>query len=67
MICNKKLFPQANVINRNAPAYGRNSVLRHYNSRDEPKVGQGVVSVKRIPYSYHYCTTQLSLLLDLQI
>ena len=47
--------------NEKTAPYGSKGVLRHYHYRSHLKLGQGAVSVRRIPCGCQACTTQLSL------
>ena len=41
--------------------YGSKGVLRNYHYLLVPKLGPVIVSIIIIPWSWHYCTTQLYL------
>ena len=60
IIRNNKLFPSLNVINGKTLPYARKVILRHYHYRSDPKLGPGIVSIRRIPCSCQDCTTILS-------
>ena len=44
-----KRFPELDACNVNTYPYGRKVVIRNYNYRDDPKLGEVAVSVRRIP------------------
>ena len=56
-----KLFPYLNSINGKTSPYYRNGVLRHFHYRSDPKLGPGIVYLRIITCSCHYCITQLYL------
>ena len=61
------MFPSLNVINGETCPYISKGVLRHNHYSSYPKLGQGVVVVRRIPCSFQACTTQSSLPLDFKV
>ena len=50
---NKIFFPSLNVINGKTYTYVRKGIIRHYHYRSDPKLGPGIVSIIRIPCSFH--------------
>ena len=61
LIRNSRKFPPLNVINGKTPPYGRKGVLRHYQYRDDPNLGQVVVAVRSVLCSLHDYQIQLSI------
>ena len=59
MMWNNKLFPSLNVINGKTLPYVSKGILRHYHYRSDPKLGPGIVSIRRIPCNFHDCATIL--------
>ena len=57
----QQTFPSFNVVNRKSSPYGNKGILRHNHYRAYPKLGSGIVAIRRIPYSCHACTNILSL------
>ena len=57
----QKKNPSLNVIIGKTDTYGIKGVLRHNHYMSDPKLGQGVVDIRRIPCSINACTTQLCL------
>ena len=64
MIWKNKLFPSINSINGKTFPYASKGILRHYHHRYHPKLGLGIVSIRRIPCGCHACTAILSLFWD---
>ena len=64
---NNTLFPSLHVINGKPYPNGRKGVLRNHNYRSDPKLGPVIVEIRRIPCSFHDCTTKLSLPWDYTI
>ena len=58
---NNKLFPSLNFINGKSSPYGSKVILRDYHYRSDTKVGPGIVAIRIISCSCHYCTTKLCL------
>ena len=56
-----------NVNNVKTGPYKSNDILRYYHYSSDPKLGPWVVDIKIFPWSYHDCTTQLSLPWDSKI
>ena len=67
MRCNNNFFPSLNFNNGKTSPYGSKAILRHYRYCSDQKLGPGIVEVRIIPYSYHDCTTILSLSWDSKI
>ena len=61
IIWNNKLFPALNVINGKTLPYASKGILRHYHYQSDPKLCPGIVAIRRIPCSFHACTSILSL------
>ena len=61
---NNKPFLSLNIINGKSSPYGNKDNLRHYHYRSDQKLGPGIVVMRRIPFSCHYCTTILFLYWD---
>ena len=55
------IFSSLNVINGKTLLYGSKVIIRHYHYRSDPKLGPGIVAIRRIPCSCHACTTILYL------
>ena len=64
MTFKNKLFPSLNVIKGKILPNGSKGILRHYHYRSDPKLGPGIVAVRKIPCSCHACTYILSLSWD---
>ena len=45
-------FPSLNIFNGKIPPYGSKGVIRHYLHRDDKKLGQVIVTVKIVFYSF---------------
>ena len=56
-----------NFINGKTYPYGSKVILRHYNFQSDPKLGPGIVVIRRIPYNCHASTTILYLSWDSKI
>ena len=56
---NNKTFPPLNVIRGEISPYGSKGIIRHYHYRSDPKIGPGIVTIRRITFIYHVCTTIL--------
>ena len=63
----KKLFTSLNVINRKPAPCKRKGVLRHHTHLSYTKPGPRIVATRITTYSWHACTTQLSLPWDFNI
>ena len=48
------------LIEKTAP-YENKGILRHYLYCSDPKLGPGIVAIRRILCNWHACTTVLSL------
>ena len=64
---NNKLFPSLNVIKGKISPYCIEGIIIHNHYRSDPKLGPGIVAIRIIPCSCHYCTTILSLSWDSKI
>ena len=53
---NNKLFPSLNFIKGKISPYGIKGILRHYQYCSDPKLGPGIVIIRRITCSFHSCT-----------
>ena len=58
---NNKLSPSFNVINGKTSPYGIKENKRRYHYWSNPKLGPGIVAIRRITWSCHACTTLLFL------
>ena len=63
----KQKFPSLNVKNGKISPYGSKLVLRNYHYHSYPKLGPCTVAMRKIPCSFHACTTTLSLSWDSKI
>ena len=67
---NNKVFPvmnYLNFINGKPSPYGSKGVLIHYHYSSDPKLGLGIVTIRRITYTFHDCRTILYLTRDYKI
>ena len=53
---NKKLFLSLNVSNGKSSSYVSKDILRHYHHCSDPKLGPGIVVIRRIRCNCHACT-----------
>ena len=60
MIWKNKPFLPLNVIKGKISTCGSKGILRHYHSCSDPKLGPGIFTTRIIPFSFHACTTILS-------
>ena len=67
MRCNNRRFPSLNVLNGKTSQYGSKLILRHYRYLSDPKLGLGIVVIRRITCNYYTCTNILSLSWDSKI
>ena len=58
---NNKKFPSINAINSKTSPYGSKNILRYYHYQSDPKLGSGIVTMKRITCNCHAFKTILSL------
>ena len=63
----QQTFPSLNVINGKRSPYSIKEILRHYHYWSDPKLGPGVVAIRRITCSCHACTNTLSFSWDYKI
>ena len=61
MIWNNKLSPSLNLIKGKISPFISKGILRHCHYRSDPKLGAGIVEIRRTPCSSHACITILSL------
>ena len=61
MIRNNKLFPSLNVINGKTTPCASKGGLRHYHHQSDPKLGPGIVAIRRTPCIFYTCTAILSI------
>ena len=64
---NNKCFSPLNVIIGKTVWHRSNDVIHNYNYSSDTKLGTVVLDIRIIPWSFHACTTQLSLPLDSKI
>ena len=55
------------MLLREISSYGRKGILRHYHYCSDPKLGLGIVAIRRISCSCHSCITISFIYLDLNI
>ena len=58
---NNKPFLSLNFIMGKSYSCGSKGVLRNCNFWYDPKLGPGIVAIRKIPYIFHNCTAILSL------
>ena len=57
--CNKNKFPQLPFYGPNSKPQGSRGLSKHYHLRFDPKLGNGVCAIRRIPYASVACTSML--------
>ena len=64
MRCNNNCFPSFHVIKGKILPYGSKEILRNYHYRSDPKLGPGIVAIRRITCSCHAYTSKIYLSWD---
>ena len=57
--CNKNIFPALPFCGPYSKPHGAEGLSKHYHLRFDPKLGNGVCEVRRIPCSCVTCTSML--------
>ena len=63
----QQIFPSLNLTRVKISPYFIKGIIRHYHYHSYPKLGPGIVDIRRIPRICHACTTILSFYWDSKI
>ena len=58
MYCNTNQFPALNFCGPHSKPHGASGLSKHYHLRFDPKLGNGVCAIRRIPCACVACTSR---------
>ena len=59
MYCNTKKFPELLFCGPHTKSHGARGLGKHYHLHFDPKLGNGVFAIRRIPYACVACMSML--------